>query len=49
MRIVAEKPVPFLLILDCVQDPHNLGAILRSADGAGVHAVVAPKDKSAKA
>ncbi len=47
MRIVAEKPVPFLLILDCVQDPHNLGAILRSADGAGVHAVVAPKDKSA--
>lgn len=37
---------PFLLILDCVQDPHNLGAILRTADGAGVHAVIAPKDKS---
>lgn len=37
---------PFLLILDCIQDPHNLGAILRSADGAGIHAVIAPKDKS---
>jgi len=37
---------PFLLILDCVQDPHNLGAILRTADGAGVDAVIAPKDKS---
>lgn len=46
LRIVAEKENPFLLILDCVQDPHNLGAILRSADGAGVHAVVAPRDKA---
>ncbi|WP_338688501.1 23S rRNA (guanosine(2251)-2'-O)-methyltransferase RlmB [Haloferula helveola] len=45
MRIVAEKDAPFLLVLDCVQDPHNLGAILRTADGAGVDAVVAPKDK----
>ncbi|MGJ8677351.1 MAG: 23S rRNA (guanosine(2251)-2'-O)-methyltransferase RlmB [Akkermansiaceae bacterium] len=36
-----------ILVLDCVQDPHNLGAILRTADGAGVTAVVAPKDKSA--
>ena len=35
-----------VLVLDCVQDPHNLGAILRTADGAGVHAVIAPKDKS---
>ncbi len=40
-----DKP-PFLLILDCIQDPHNLGAILRSADGAGVDAVISPKDKS---
>jgi 23S rRNA (guanosine2251-2'-O)-methyltransferase len=47
MALVAERPTPFLLILDCVQDPHNLGAILRTADGAGVDAVVAPKDKSA--
>ncbi len=37
---------PFLLILDCVQDPHNLGACLRSANGAGVCAVIVPKDKS---
>ncbi|WP_165857038.1 23S rRNA (guanosine(2251)-2'-O)-methyltransferase RlmB [Marinobacter sp. JSM 1782161] len=38
---------PFLLILDGVTDPHNLGACLRSADAAGVQAVVVPKDKSA--
>ncbi|MFT3741587.1 MAG: 23S rRNA (guanosine(2251)-2'-O)-methyltransferase RlmB [Gammaproteobacteria bacterium] len=35
---------PFLLILDGVEDPHNLGACLRSANAAGVHAVIAPKD-----
>ncbi|MDB6076486.1 MAG: methyltransferase, TrmH family, group 3 [Akkermansiaceae bacterium] len=46
MEIVKTQPVPFILILDCVQDPHNLGAVLRTADGAGVHAVVAPKDKA---
>lgn len=46
LAIVAQKAVPFVLILDCVQDPHNLGAILRTADGAGVHVVVAPKDKA---
>lgn len=38
---------PFLLILDGVQDPHNLGACLRSANAAGVHAVIAPKDNAA--
>lgn len=38
---------PFLLILDGVTDPHNLGACLRSADAAGVQAVVVPKDNSA--
>lgn len=35
-----------LLVLDGVTDPHNLGACLRSADAAGVHAVILPKDKS---
>jgi len=38
---------PFLLVLDGVQDPHNLGACLRTADAAGVHAIIVPKDKSA--
>ncbi|MFT6915789.1 MAG: 23S rRNA (guanosine2251-2'-O)-methyltransferase [Motiliproteus sp.] len=38
---------PFLLVLDGVTDPHNLGACLRTADAAGVHAVIAPKDRSA--
>src|SRR3954466_4521705 len=37
---------PLLLILDGLQDPHNLGACLRVADGAGAHAVIAPKDRS---
>ncbi len=46
MAIVASQAVPFVLVLDCIQDPHNLGAILRTADAAGVHAVVAPKDKA---
>lgn len=41
-----EEP-PLLLILDGVTDPHNLGACLRTADAAGVHAVIIPKDKSA--
>ncbi|MCV6609641.1 MAG: 23S rRNA (guanosine(2251)-2'-O)-methyltransferase RlmB [Amphritea sp.] len=41
-----EEPA-FLLVLDGVTDPHNLGACLRTADAASVHAVIAPKDKSA--
>ena len=46
-ELIQGKDSPLLLILDCVQDPHNLGAILRTADGAGVTVVVAPRDKSA--
>lgn len=38
---------PLFLVLDGVTDPHNLGACLRTADAAGVHAVIIPKDKSA--
>ena len=38
---------PLLMILDGITDPHNLGACLRVADGAGVHGVVVPKDRSA--
>ena len=45
-EILDNKEQPLLLILDCVQDPNNLGAILRTADGAGVDAVIAPKDKA---
>lgn len=40
-----EEPA-FLLILDGVQDPHNLGACLRVADAVGAHAVIAPKDRA---
>lgn len=36
----------FILLLDGVQDPHNLGAIFRSADAAGVNLIIAPKDKA---
>jgi 23S rRNA (guanosine2251-2'-O)-methyltransferase len=42
-----EGAAPLLLILDGVQDPHNLGACLRTADACGVHAVVVPRDRAA--
>tara|TARA_B100001059_G_scaffold133544_1_gene133760 strand:+ start:109 stop:867 length:759 start_codon:yes stop_codon:yes gene_type:complete len=44
---LSQVTLPLILILDGVTDPHNLGACLRSADAAGVTAVVFPKDKSA--
>ena len=47
-EIIAREETPFLLVLDGITDPHNLGACLRSADAADVHAIIVPKDKSAK-
>ncbi len=44
---LAQRVQPLLLVLDGVTDPHNLGACLRVADGAGAHAVIAPKDHAA--
>jgi len=45
--LAALPAAPLLLVLDGIQDPHNLGACLRSADAAGAHAVVLPRDNSA--
>ncbi|MBM7456933.1 23S rRNA (guanosine2251-2'-O)-methyltransferase [Oceanisphaera litoralis] len=46
-QLLATQDSPLLLVLDGVTDPHNLGACLRTADAAGVHGVIVPKDKSA--
>ena len=45
--LLDEIDSPLVLILDCIQDPHNLGACLRTADAAGCACVIMPKDKSA--
>ncbi|KAF3981700.1 MAG: 23S rRNA (guanosine(2251)-2'-O)-methyltransferase RlmB [Methylococcales symbiont of Hymedesmia sp. n. MRB-2018] len=44
--VTSMTDVPFFLILDQVQDPHNLGACLRTADAAGVHGIIITKDNS---
>ena len=44
--LMAQNSQPLLLVLDGITDPHNLGALLRTADAAGVAAVIAPKDNS---
>ena len=45
-EILSEEDAPLLLLLDSLQDPHNLGACLRSANAFGVCAVIAPKDRA---
>jgi 23S rRNA (guanosine2251-2'-O)-methyltransferase len=45
-ELLAKTDLPFLLILDGVTDPHNLGACLRNADAAGVQGIIVPKDNS---
>ena len=47
-HILQQQSSPLLLVLDGITDPHNLGACLRTADAAGVSAVIVPKDKSAQ-
>lgn len=46
-QLAASDKPPFLLVLDGVTDPHNLGACMRTCDAVGVQAVIAPRDKSA--
>jgi len=45
-KLIEETSNPLFIFLDEVQDPHNLGAVLRTADAVGVHAVVIPKHNS---
>ena len=45
-RSTARQEPPLLALLDGIADPHNLGAILRSADGAGLHGVILPKRRA---
>ncbi|GAC32533.1 23S rRNA (guanosine(2251)-2'-O)-methyltransferase RlmB [Paraglaciecola polaris] len=45
-EIIKNSTTPFILVLDGVTDPHNLGACLRTADAAGIDAIVVPKDNS---
>ncbi len=43
----SKKEDPFILILDGIEDPHNLGAIIRTAETAGVHGIIIPKRRAA--
>ena len=45
-RAASRKEMPFLLLLDELQDPQNVGALIRSADAAGVHGVLLPRRRS---
>lgn len=46
-KVQGKTEPPFIVLLDGIEDPHNLGAILRSAEGAGVHGIILPKRRSA--
>lgn len=46
-RAVKLDEPPFLIVLDHVEDPHNLGAVLRTAEAVGVHGVILPKQRAA--
>ncbi|WP_211147104.1 23S rRNA (guanosine(2251)-2'-O)-methyltransferase RlmB [Paenibacillus dokdonensis] len=49
LRVAEDKgEPPFILLLDEIEDPHNLGSILRTADCTGVHGVIVPKRRSAQ-
>jgi len=49
LRVAEDKgEAPFILLLDEIEDPHNLGSILRTADCTGVHGVIVPKRRSAQ-
>lgn len=45
-RAKKKEEIPFIIILDEMEDPHNLGAILRTGDAAGVHGVIIPKRRA---
>ncbi|MDF7667252.1 23S rRNA (guanosine(2251)-2'-O)-methyltransferase RlmB [Orbaceae bacterium ESL0727] len=45
--LIAQSKTPFILILDGVTDPHNLGACIRTADAVGIDFIIVPKDRSA--
>lgn len=47
LSLLSASETPFVLALDSIQDPHNLGAIIRSASAAGVTGLIVPKDRSA--
>jgi len=48
LKIAEERnEKPFIVVLDDIEDPHNLGSIMRTAEGAGVHGIIIPKRRSA--
>jgi len=44
--LLAKSAIPFLVLLDGIEDPQNLGAIIRSAEGAGVDGIILPQDRA---